>query len=87
MKIITRRTSSSECGCKNGCSGAIYGLGFLGALVYYVSSAATFGGVVLGILKAIVWPAFLANGFRCSVVGGVSARHAKFHSSVGCPWL
>ena len=42
-----------------GPSGAIYGLGFIGALVYYLQHAATFGAGVLGILKAIVWPAFL----------------------------
>ena len=39
--------------------GAVYGLGFLGALVYYISTAIGFWGGVLGFLKAIVWPAFL----------------------------
>jgi len=41
------------------CGGGIYGLGFIGALVYYLSTAATFWIGVLGILKALVWPAFL----------------------------
>jgi hypothetical protein len=36
-----------------------YGLGFIGALVYYIRTAATFGAGVLGFLKALVWPAFL----------------------------
>lgn len=40
-------------------SGGIYGLGFIGALVYFIKTAATFGAGVLGVLKAIVWPAFL----------------------------
>lgn len=44
-------------GCR--CGGAIYGLGFIGALVYYLSTATTFWMGVLGILKALVWPAFL----------------------------
>lgn len=39
--------------------GAIYGLGFVGAAVYYIGSATTFGLGVLGFLKALVWPAFL----------------------------
>ena len=37
----------------------IYGLGFIGAVIYYISTAASFWTGVLGILKAIVWPAFL----------------------------
>ncbi|MFA5232576.1 MAG: hypothetical protein WC410_02840 [Candidatus Paceibacterota bacterium] len=46
---------------KNG-SGAIYGLGLIGALVYYIGHAATFWAGVLGLLKAIVWPAMLVYG-------------------------
>jgi hypothetical protein len=42
-----------------GGSGAVYGLGFIGAAVYFISHAATFWLGVLGFLKAIVWPAFL----------------------------
>ena len=40
-------------------NGAVYGLGFIGAAIYYISGAATFWMGVLGVLKAIVWPAFL----------------------------
>jgi hypothetical protein len=38
---------------------AMYGLGFIGAAVYYLSTATGFWMVVLGVLKALVWPAFL----------------------------
>jgi len=38
---------------------AIYGLGFLGAAIYFIGHAATFWAGVLGFLKAIVWPVFL----------------------------
>lgn len=41
-----------------GAQGAIYGLGFVGAVVYYIQHATTFMAGVVGILKAIVWPAF-----------------------------
>jgi hypothetical protein len=39
--------------------GAVYGLGFIGALVYFLQHATTLGDGVFGILKAIVWPALL----------------------------
>jgi hypothetical protein len=40
-------------------SEAVYGLGVIGALVYYIQHAATFVIGVLGVLKAIVWPALV----------------------------
>jgi len=40
-------------------SNAVYGLGLIGAAVYYISHAAGFGAGVIGFLKALVWPAFL----------------------------
>ncbi len=39
--------------------GAVYGIGMIGALVYYIQQASSFGEGVLGVLKAIVWPAML----------------------------
>jgi hypothetical protein len=42
-----------------GTSGAVYGMAFFGALIYFAQHATSFWGVVLGILKAIVWPALL----------------------------
>ncbi|OYX37530.1 hypothetical protein B7Z00_03230 [Candidatus Saccharibacteria bacterium 32-50-10] len=42
-----------------GGSGAVYGLGVIGAAVYYISIAPDFWMGVLGFLKALVWPAFL----------------------------
>ena len=44
---------------ESGPSGAIYGLGLIGAAVYFISHATGFWMGVLGFLKAIVWPAFL----------------------------
>jgi len=38
---------------------AVYGLGLIGALVYYIQQADGFWPAILGILKALVWPAFL----------------------------
>lgn len=39
--------------------GAVYGLGLIGAAIYFIQHAGTFGEGVLGLLKALVWPAFL----------------------------
>ena len=39
--------------------GAVYGLGMIGAAVYFISHAVSFGMGVLGFLKALVWPAFM----------------------------
>jgi hypothetical protein len=42
-----------------GCGGAGYFLGFIGSTVYYISTANSIGAGLLGVLKALVWPAFL----------------------------
>ena len=40
-------------------AGAVYGLGFIGAAIYFIVHATGFWVGVLGFLKAIVWPVFL----------------------------
>jgi len=45
-----------------GPAGAVYGMGLIGAAVFYISHAASFWLGVLGFLKALVWPAFLVYG-------------------------
>lgn len=42
-----------------GGGGAVYGLGLIGALFYYIQTAANFSEAIWGIIKAILWPAFL----------------------------
>jgi hypothetical protein len=44
---------------ESGTAGALYFVGFIGAVVYYIVHAPSFWWGVLGFLKAIVWPAFL----------------------------
>ena len=39
--------------------GAVYGLGLLGALVYYIQHASTFTATIWGIVLSLVWPAYL----------------------------
>ncbi len=40
-------------------SEAVYGLGMIGAWIYYFTHAATFWIGALGFLKGIVWPAMV----------------------------
>ena len=42
-----------------GGGGAVYGLGIIGALVWYLQEASSFWQGVLGVLKSFVWPALL----------------------------
>ena len=43
----------------NPSSSAVYGLGLIGAAIYFISTATSFWLGVLGFLKAIVWPVFM----------------------------
>jgi hypothetical protein len=46
-------------------SGAVYGLGMVGALVYFLGTASSAMDVVLAFGKAIIWPALLVyRAFR-----------------------
>lgn len=38
---------------------AVYGLGFIGAAIYFFTHATSFWIGVLGLIKAIFWPAYL----------------------------
>lgn len=39
--------------------GAVYGIGLIGALIYFIQAADSFWEVLLGILQAIIWPAYV----------------------------
>lgn len=43
----------------NAGSGALYGIGMLGALVYYLQHATSLWAGIVGIFKAIFWPGVL----------------------------
>ena len=50
--------------------GAVYGLGLIGAAVYYFAAADKFWEFVLAIPKAVVWPAILVFELLKGVYGG-----------------
>jgi hypothetical protein len=44
---------------QGGGSGAVYGLGMIGAWVFYFKRATSFQEGLIGFLKGLAWPAFL----------------------------
>jgi hypothetical protein len=64
----TEITPSKECEDEKvnvrgqgGSSGAVYGLGMIGAAIYYINKGLTPQEKALGFLKALVWPVFLVK--------------------------
>jgi hypothetical protein len=53
-RIIMAKEISS-----NAPAGAVYGVGLIGAAVYFISTATTFWLGLFGVIKALVWPAIL----------------------------
>jgi len=66
---MTDENNSSKEHCKekkrmkyhsgSGIAGTAYFMAFIGAAVFYIQQATSFGIGVIGFLKALVWPAFL----------------------------
>lgn len=52
--VLKRGRGSNAAG-----GGAVYGLGIIGAAIYFISQAPDFWMGVVGFLKALVWPAFM----------------------------
>jgi hypothetical protein len=52
-------TAMSNNGGTAASSGAIYGLGIFGALVYFWQQADTFWEYALALLQGVFWPAFM----------------------------
>ena len=57
---MTCRTTRNNAGAAG--AGAVYGLGLIGALVYYISTANSFWDGVWGVIQSLVWPAFFVYG-------------------------
>ena len=63
-----KKLEHMDCGNKKGvkhhasCSGAagtVWFLGFVGGAVYFIGQASSFMEGTIGVLKALVWPAYL----------------------------
>lgn len=49
---------------------AVYGLGVIGAAIYYISNASGLISGLIGFLKALVWPVFLVYKLFSLTEGG-----------------
>ena len=61
LECCKEKINFKKCHChgQGGQSNAIYGLGVIGALFYFLQNATSFGAVMVGIGKSIFWPAIL----------------------------
>jgi hypothetical protein len=57
--LLTSLSRDDHASAGAGAGGAVYGMGFLGAVIYYIQAATSFWSGVLGVLKALFWPGFL----------------------------
>lgn len=56
---MSNKSKGAKVVSKSGGGDAVYALGLIGALVYYIQAADGFWMVLLAIFKALVWPAFV----------------------------
>jgi hypothetical protein len=56
MKKKVNKNCNTSCGPS--CSG-FYGLGFIGAAIYFIGQSTSFWIGVVGFIKAMIWPLFL----------------------------
>ena len=68
-KIKKQTKNYSDVQLKTKGSSGFYFLGFVGSAIYFVSHASGFWDGVLGLLKAVVWPAFLVYQAFAGLLG------------------
>ena len=56
---ITNTDEKKRKNPNNNIGNAVYGLGLIGAAIYFIQHATTFWVGVLGFLKALIWPVFV----------------------------
>ncbi|MBT3865730.1 hypothetical protein HOF78_01355 [Candidatus Woesearchaeota archaeon] len=61
VKKTAKKRVNSKCQIMDNCSSpsCVWFLGFIGAAIYNISVSVGFWSGVLGVIKALVWPAFL----------------------------
>lgn len=67
-----KKSKHKKMASSHGTSGALYFVGFVGALIYWMQAAVGFGAVVTGFLKALVWPAYIVYKLLESFYGIVN---------------
>jgi hypothetical protein len=59
LNLTEQENKGKEVKIQGGSSDAVYGIGLIGAWVYYIGRATTTQEKVQGFFKGLVWPAFL----------------------------
>jgi len=62
LKSTEQEHPSQKVIYRSAASAPVYGLGVIGALIYYIGHATTLWLGVLGFFKAVLWPAMLVYG-------------------------
>ena len=57
--LTEQKDQKKEVKIQSGSSDAVYGLGLIGAWIYYIGRATTNQERIQGFFKGLVWPAFL----------------------------
>jgi hypothetical protein len=65
----TSKAARNGSAAASGGGNAVYGLGLIGALVYYIQAADSFWEGLLGIVQANFWPAFLVYEAFSALLG------------------
>lgn len=65
------KCKSKSSSSTNGTAGALYFVGFIGSLIYWVQAAVGFGAFVTAFLKSLVWPAYIVYKLLESFYGVV----------------
>ena len=66
-----RKSWDKKSSTSHGTAGALYFVGFIGSMVYWMQAATDFGSVVTGFLKSCVWPAYIVYKLLESFYGKV----------------
>lgn len=76
---VANACCGTSCTCKpkssaanSGSAGALYFVGFVGAIIYWFQAANSFGGYFFGFLKALVWPAYIVYKLLETFYGNMS---------------
>lgn len=65
------KCNTKASGATHGTAGALYFVGFIGSLIYWLQAAVGFGAVVTAFLKSLVWPAYIVYKLLESFYGVV----------------
>ena len=61
LNLNEQEDQEKEVKMQSGSSDAVYGLGLIGAWIYYIGRATTPRERILGFFKGFVWPVFLVH--------------------------